>query len=279
MWIEINCHQLTVIIGCTSPPTRVVWIEILIQTLQKYLSVWSPPTRVVWIEIPNSQVVKCWDTVTTHTGGVDWNNCYPWRRFCKWRVTTHTGGVDWNYLLGHTRRNRESVTTHTGGVDWNQYLDAHDLTADSVTTHTGGVDWNLATVNGHLTFTVSPPTRVVWIEIIDLTLKKPSLMSPPTRVVWIEILDLFKAQNPEIVTTHTGGVDWNWYNHIFFTLGIRSPPTRVVWIEICADSFLYCSIVCHHPHGWCGLKYLANSSKHQNLSVTTHTGGVDWNPF
>ena len=34
-------------------------------------------------------------------------------------------------------------------------------------------------------------------------------MSPPTRVVWIEMIDEIKADLDTKVTTHTGGVDWN----------------------------------------------------------------------
>ena len=57
---------------------------------------------------------------------------------------------------------------------------------------------------------MSPPTRVVWIEIVDEPLTVSVIvLSPPTRVVWIEIS--------------------------FYRLGgsiVQSPPTRVVWIEI-----------------------------------------------
>ena len=34
-------------------------------------------------------------------------------------------------------------------------------------------------------------------------------MSPPTRVVWIEIVEQQIIIHTDKVTTHTGGVDWN----------------------------------------------------------------------
>ena len=36
-----------------------------------------------------------------------------------------------------------------------------------------------------------------------------------------------------------------------------SPPTRVVWIEIWENDKLSIGDIGHHPHGWCGLKYIA----------------------
>ena len=60
--------------------------------------------------------------------------------------------------------------------------------------------------------------------------------------------------NRIFVTTHTGGVDWNCYTNTIFIITTKSPPTRVVWIEISRRA------VCIYLY-----------------SVTTHTGGVDWN--
>ena len=58
---------------------------------------------------------------------------------------------------------------------------------------------------------MSPPARVVWIEIIAAASSMILfLLSPPARVVWIEI----------IPTVH-------------LDILTESPPARVVWIEIC----------------------------------------------
>ena len=54
---------------------------------------------------------------------------------------------------------------------------------------------------------MSPPTRVVWIEINFATNNDKVTVSPPTRVVWIEILQLKQMITNSVVTTHTGGVD------------------------------------------------------------------------
>ena len=141
---------------------------------------------------------------------------------------------------------------------------------------------------------MSPPTRVVWIEIqkgkkalkmkwcglkweltSDYMMKSLKVTthtggvdwnlwllgfrywgcrSPPTRVVWIEIWYDRYQRSANCVTTHTGGVDWNWWWHNDNRRTVRSPPTRVVWIEII-------------------IKKLRESKG----LVTTHTGGVDWN--
>ena len=95
----------------------------------------------MWIEIYGGLIIVVYSCVTTHTGGVDWNlHCKMWFSFIK-------------------------VTTHTGGVDWNGKGYGVDYTKLNVTTHTGGVDWNLGKAEFKLQSKVSPPTRVVWIEI------------------------------------------------------------------------------------------------------------------
>ena len=207
-----------------------MWIEISI-VFNLYLWKVSPPTRVVWIEISRIQSALSPLTVTTHTGGVDWNQTMPWSEFVS-LVTTHTGGVDWNYYYIIQKEFAWYVTTHTGGVDWNRRIMQTE-------TH-----WNK-----------SPPTRVVWIEIIMLIGQENAKESPPTRVVWIEILRFNKVsltimrhhphgwcglklkvfcclRNYSHVTTHTGGVDWNKNKLLTLLLIQLSPPTRVVWIEI-----------------------------------------------
>ena len=55
---------------------------------------------------------------------------------------------------------------------------------------------------------MSPPTRVVWIEIGQITpVFQTEDGSPPTRVVWIEINTVEHIEAINQVTTHTGGVD------------------------------------------------------------------------
>ena len=53
----------------------------------------------------------------------------------------------------------------------------------------------------------SPPTRVVWIEILLRSQVRKIRKSPPTRVVWIEINTVEHIEAINQVTTHTGGVD------------------------------------------------------------------------
>ena len=60
---------------------------------------------------------------------------------------------------------------------------------------------------------LSPPARVVWIEICEPPYGDDSSRSPPARVVWIEISICAPAY----------GIVW-------------SPPARVVWIEIYMES-------------------------------------------
>ena len=50
-----------------------------------------------------------------------------------------------------------------------------------------------------------------------------------------------------------------------------SPPTRVVWIEITVKSFALTEIACHHPHGWCGLKFL--TMRNDNTGYCHHPHG------
>ena len=148
-------------------------------------------------------------TVTTHTGGVDWN-----RKYQNWRkadlVTTHTGGVDWNTSsstkssdtvshhphgwCGLKSINRNAfvfptiVTTHTGGVDWN-FLAYKSLAKDfAVTTHTGGVDWNKRTRRKKELLYSHHPHGWCGLKSHALLKTTNARMSPPTRVVWIEIL-------------------------------------------------------------------------------------------
>ena len=144
--------------------------------------------------------------VTTHTGGVDWNNTYTIKvHFIS--VTTHTGGVDWNEQKAKNTPNFE-VTTHTGGVDWN--IIWYFYYAKRQRSPPTRVVWIEMIEDGRdLILTMSPPTRVVWIEIVKSGKDGEWDLSPPTRVVWIEISQEDFENYIEQVTTHTGGVDWN----------------------------------------------------------------------
>ena len=80
---------------------------------------------------------------------------------------------------------------------------------------------------------LSPPTWVVWIEILTFTSNADTInRSPPTWVVWIEIY------------AWSVGVDYSNGHHPHGWCGLKSdgigytlkrnvsPPTWVVWIEI-----------------------------------------------
>ena len=79
-----------------------------------------------------------------------------------------------------------------------------------------------------LSGTLSPPTRVAWIEIRLWLCVAFRISSPPTRVAWIEIKN--ETQCDDLIE--------------------RSPPTRVAWIEIDkARSSVGLSIVATHAGG------------------------------
>ena len=106
---------------------------------------------------------------------------------------------------------------------------------------------------------LSPPARVVWIEILHLLGDElPTELSPPARVVWIEIpnsdwLNPNRSSPPaRVVWIEIGGnstEECNGYK--------RSPPARVVWIEIFSNRVHVFVYQRRHPRGWCGLKSLA----------------------
>ena len=73
----------------------------------------------------------------------------------------------------------------------------------------GGVDWNNFEQQAEELKQASPPTWVVWIEILFFIFLYLIRMSPPTWVVWIEIEEWIYNFFGEDVTTHMGGVDWN----------------------------------------------------------------------
>ena len=54
---------------------------------------------------------------------------------------------------------------------------------------------------------MSPPARVVWIEILKRQHQDNFLMSPPARVVWIEIVSVSNGGTGKTVATREGGVD------------------------------------------------------------------------
>ena len=122
-------------------------------------------------------------------------------------------------------------------------------------------------------------------------------MSPPTRVVWIEIT-LLIATGLVGVGHHPHGwcglkslhliKEWKCLRHhphgwcglklsviVEFSEYNSSPLTRVVWIEMMYKPKKPPRATGHHPHGWCGLKshFLVSSLCAER--VTTHKGGVD----
>ena len=79
---------------------------------------------------------------------------------------------------------------------------------------------------------LSPPTRVVWIEIDSEIIHINGVKSPPTRVVWIEILKPVKISFSHLSPpTRVVWIEINDDNQASITYD-ASPPTRVVWIEI-----------------------------------------------
>ena len=191
------------------------------------------------------------------------------------KVTTHTGGVDWN-TLNYTMSANQQVTTHTGGVDWNSHWQLQVPYLVKVTTHTGGVDWNLPDVEDGIEWTSHHPHGWCGLKFNIIFMRRHCIMSPPTRVVWIEIeLSISDIINID-VTTHTGGVDWNCCTTVIIDIIRCHHPhgwcgLKYRWVARAV------MLMSHHPHGWCGLKSYSIYYKVLYATVTTHTGGVDWN--
>ncbi len=80
---------------------------------------------------------------------------------------------------------------------------------------------------------MSPPARVVWIEIIMVGPLIQEERSPPARVVWIEIGVAFFALSPNKRRHPRGwcGLKFSWCCKNYLC-NLLSPPARVVWIEI-----------------------------------------------
>ena len=128
----------------------------------------------------------------------------------------------------------------------------------------------------HLQQVLSPPTRVVWIEIERYTaFTGIRQLSPPTRVVWIEISYSTYLERKEAKSPPTRVVWIEIEAKMIISETLLSPPTRVVWIEIGAARGILFTSIGHHPHGWCGLKSSRNFGNVCRVNVTTHTGGVD----
>ena len=123
------------------------------------------------------------------------------------------------------------VATHTGGVDRNRSVREYYRVQD-VATHTGGVDRNVDIAKVNAYDWKSPPTRVAWIETMQMPLKLVCMLaSPPTRVAWIETKQIRVDGVADQVATHTGGVDRKQTDAPQLIEKALSPPTRVTWIE------------------------------------------------
>ena len=175
----------------------------------------------------------------------------------------------WSYLV--------QVTTHTGGVDWNQPL--FSLYVAVVRHHPHGwcgLKW-FSICNNETKELGHHPHGWCGLKLLVFKLVQGQKCHHPHGWCGLKSQIPKLAKGGLVVTTHTGGVDWN--NRVQrrnYRLR-RSPPTRVVWIEIKSPSQRRLTTHCHHPHGWCGLKYICNLKPLQVCKVTTHTGGVDWN--
>ena len=190
-------------------------------------------------------------------------------------VTTHTGGVDWNNDNNSGSNKNKSHHPH-GWCGLKLVLDGQKQLCNRVTTHTGGVDWNIEDYKIRISRDSHHPHGWCGLKSVRPSQSGGLWWSPPTRVVWIEISPYLLHYLPCTVTTHTGGVDWNLCCVKVYRLVCWSPPTRVVWIEIIpykeaeqklkvtthtggVDWNLYNTLNStvdsgHHPHGWCGLK-------------------------
>ena len=191
--------------------------------------------------------------VTTHMGGVDWNNAkQSW--LCHSAKSPPTWVV-WIEIYHHLHLMKQIDKSPPTWVVWIEIRCFFSWCIPLyVTTHMGGVDWNLYIKSFFVADGCHHPhgwcglkcIMVIWILLL--------IQSPPTWVVWIEISLILLVRKCTIVTTHMGGVDWNLINNIVVTIIIQSPPTRVVWIEIVYGTREQLQVASHHPHGWCGLK-------------------------
>ena len=147
---------------------------------------------------------------------------------------------------------------------------------------------------------MSPSTRRVWIEIIQVEQKLGIMVghpphggcglkffnyfvslihwkSPSTRRVWIEILTVATLAMISDVTLHTEGVDWNRVpcDKGEFEIAVTLHTEGVDW-NLCVVAYLIIEEVTLHTEGvdWNLSTYSNNLSF---LSVTLHTEGVDWN--
>ena len=147
-----------------------------------------------------------------------------------------------------------------------------------VTLHTEGVDWNNQNNSSADGLTKSPSTRRVWIEIavacacqlcnfvtlhtegVDWNIsvkysKYHYCKSPSTWRVWIEMLYTPQFCAHSLVTLHTEGVDWN---HRRITLKLINvichPPHGGCGLKSLLPFPCRISLYCHPPHGGCGLK-------------------------
>ena len=180
------------------------------------------------------------------------------------------GGVSWNLVVISTGCGI-LVATNMGGVSWNSYWRITDYLVSIVATNMGGVSWNkvfnVALVNNcqsrhqhgwrelkYITqkrlfiLIMSPPTWVVWVEILlSVRWNLVQKASPPTWVVWVEINLSRISKLLYMVAALMGGVSWN----IFACL---LDAVELAWVEMLSRS-------------WSSLPHF----------VATHMGGVSWN--
>ena len=142
----------------------------------------------------------------------------------------------------------------------------------------GGVDWNIHNFKFcHFLFRHHPHG---WcgLKFKREKTEDENNSSPPTWVVWIEISNANDQRAVTIeVTTHTGGVDWNFKVLNALLVPPTSPPTRVVWIEIYRLGYeQWCNSM--SPPTWVvWIEILCIFRGRNFFAVTTHMGGVDWN--
>ena len=143
---------------------------------------------------------------------------------------------------------------------------------------------------------MSPPARVVWIEICILTARIMLIWSPPARVVWIEMQKKKNMRQPSL-RRHPRG--WCGLKSVMCPTqlarlsrhprgwcGLKfgdDPTTNSVsrrhprgWcgLKCFGDQFLSIKH-CRHPRGWCGLKCVFYPPINPCFIVATREGGVD----
>ena len=164
-----------------------------------------------------------------------------------------------------------------GGVDWNRILDLL-VTEWQLSPPTWVVWIEISSPIWTIQSFMSPPTWVVWIEIWSITNCDCKTRSHhphgwcglksiqpicynctytshhPHGWCGLKSYSVLDCLNIWSVTTHMGGVDWNWIRLDSSNISVKVTTHMggVDWNSNWLTDWWY--KLCHHPHGWCGLK-------------------------